>query len=354
MPLPSPHTAYNSNTRYNANIPYNGQLVQGMAPLCDPPGRLIEFDVWITPDGIVYSLHSPPVKAVLTDTGTGLPPMDFITQRGPYQHGVTLKGVFLQPRVVQMVIRQNGTSRTEWYKIKNLLMDALRPNRTPSGSMLPSLGILRKYMPNGSFIDLYCLAQKGPVFEARSLGDWDEWSISETIQFFAPDPLYYGEDHSVQFADPTAQLVFPITFPILFGALDTVQDIDYLGDWPTFPTITFTGPATSMTLVNESTGEKLSLNYTLGAGQSATFSLPYGLKTVTLNDGTNLVPYLTSDSDLATFHLAPIPEVPNGVNTLHAFGVGSTPSSVVSVQWVDRYVGLKILGLPDDQGVLLY
>lgn len=334
---------YDAPLRYDTGNPYDGVLVSQI-PACDDfPGVLNEFDVWITPDGIEYDLHGPPIKAVVSDSGTGIPPLQFITQRGPYQDGVTVKGIFLQPRIVTMVIRQNAQSRTAWYILKNLLMDAMRPNRTPTGESLPRMGSLRKYMPNGTYLQVDCIAQKGPVFEARNLSAWDEWAISETIQFFCPDPTYYYPvlNESI-FANPVAQLVFPITFPIVFGALDVTHTLTYEGTWPTFPTVTFTGPISGPTITNESTGETLSLDYTLNAGQTATFLLPYGLKSVMTNDGINLAPYLTDASDLATFHIAPDPEVPGGINTMHAYGIGTDVGAQITMSWLDRYIGLTI------------
>lgn len=336
-------TVYNDTIPYNFHIPYNGvSSLGGLTGLCDPTGRIIEFDVYIAPDGEVYNLHTPPVRAVISLDGDGIPPINYITQHGPYQHGQTIIDYFLQPRTIQVVLRANGRSRTDWYWIKKLLVDALRPNRTP-GMGAPQPGVLRRYMPNGKWIDLDVVAAKGPGFTARNLSNWDEWSFQETIQFIAHNPIYYNPvPHALAFSNPINQLVFPVTFPILFGALDVTQNVTYLGDWMEFPSITVSGPLLNPTIVNVSTGEKLSLNYSLPVGRHLTYTLPYNLKQVLLDDGTSLAPYLTNDSSMATFHLAPNPEVDGGVNAIHVYGNGTAAGSAISMSWHDRYIALEI------------
>ena len=53
---------------------------------------------YITPDGVEYML-SPPVW-VLQEDGFGMPPIEYVTQRGPLQHGETVKNLFLRPRTI--------------------------------------------------------------------------------------------------------------------------------------------------------------------------------------------------------------------------------------------------------------
>src|SRR3990167_9916197 len=102
-----------------------------------------------------------------------MPQIEYITQRGPYQHGVTVQDYFLQPRVIQMLIRQQYCSRIKLWAGRSNILNHLRPNRQSPGQL--NTGKLRKYLPDGSIRDLDVLIQEGPRFEARNL-KWDEWA----------------------------------------------------------------------------------------------------------------------------------------------------------------------------------
>ena len=57
------------------------------------------------------------------------------------------------------------------------------------------------------------------------------------------------------------------------------------------------------------------LNYDIAAGEVVTFDLRYGVKEVSNNFGTNLINFITDDSDLAVFSIQPDPIVADGINT---------------------------------------
>lgn len=149
--------------------------------------KLIERDIWITADGTQYELNSPPNRIVLSVEGQGLPPIQYVSQRGPFQNGETLRDYFLTPRTVQMVIRQNYCSRADYWAGRAALLDILRPNRNAFGTLCQ--GTLRKIMPGNIVRDLTAIIQQGPNFEPRNM-EWDEYSFVETLRFTAYDPTY--------------------------------------------------------------------------------------------------------------------------------------------------------------------
>ncbi|MCI0551432.1 MAG: exo-alpha-sialidase, partial [Anaerolineae bacterium] len=58
---------------------------------------------YIGPDGQVYPLvtpHLPVGRFVMNFSGFGMPPFDYVTQRGPFQHGETVRDFFARPRIV--------------------------------------------------------------------------------------------------------------------------------------------------------------------------------------------------------------------------------------------------------------
>jgi hypothetical protein len=182
--------------------------------------------------------------------------------------------------------------------------------------------------------DITCVIQQGPDFAPRQLGQWDELSYTEALRFLADDPTYYdpkGHNQSFALVDIGT---FPMTFPVVFTGFSFVTSIDYIGTWITYPTITVTGPIGYLTIKNLTTGDTIGFNYILDAGRTITIDLTYGRKTVTLDDGTNLIGYITAPSQLAQFAFVP------GNNDITVDGVGATLSTLITFSWFDRYLGI--------------
>jgi len=135
------------------------------------------------------------------------------------------------------------------------------------------------------------------------------------------------------------RLVFPIWFT---GTLISAYlNLTYLGTWLSYPIIVVTGPADNLLIRNVTTNEKLELvGYNIGPGEVVTFVTEYGNKTVTNQVGDNLLPYLTTDSDLATFHLEPDPGAPGGVNQMYVYASNATPATQVVIYWQTRFIGI--------------
>jgi hypothetical protein len=314
----------------------------------------IEWDYYLSPDisiytdgsilaadqGKVYSFHDNNLRALMSFTGWGMPPIEYITQRGPYQHGITLLDYRLNPRIIQLVHRRVGGCREDYWDNRSSLIDVLRPNR---GGACLSRGRLRKILGDGAIRDIYVMIESGPVFSPRG-NDWDEWSITETLRFIAHDPIIFDPARNSASWTLSAEsaLIFPITFPIFFGGaiINDTLDITYVGSWLTYPEIVITGPLNGPVIENESTDETISIGWDVPSGKTLTINLGYGVKTVTDSDGINRIGTISTDSDLATFHIAPDPEVAGGVNTLRATGSGADANTAVVVTFYDRFIGI--------------
>lgn len=308
---------------------------------------LIEHDYFIDSNGVVYPLTTASLnRDVLSDEGSGLPPIDYITERGPFQHGDSVRDYFLRPRVLQYLIRQKFCSRQEWWDGRSALLEAIRPNKDGG-----PIGVLRKILPNGAKRDISVTPVEGPRFEPRKLNEWDEWSIQEVLRFLAHNPIYFDPVVHVEtwerpavtgfpytftfpFSVP-AELQFPVTFPIEFYDFDVSDVIAYAGNWEEYPTFVITGPAEYIEIRNDTTNEKIAVvGYTLSPSRTLTIDLTYSVKTITLDDGTSLERYLTADSDIGTFHLKP------GNNSIIIIVRGSGQNSQVEMTWKDRYIGI--------------
>ena len=490
--------------------------------------KIREFHQYISPDGKVYNLSVPSRKGrwVAQSSGWGTPPIEYITQRGTFQHGETVKDYFLTPRTIQLLIDQSFCDRDGQWAGRASLLDAIRPNRqlTATG-VVP--GTLRRILSDGSIRDLKVFISEGPSFDPDLGNGWQEHSFKEVLRFIAHDPVIYDptlqsyvEDfdtlaHTLDlqvgfYADmahawyddiewvmqigdydyyigyesalsykggfglrfrntsiPSGSLITnaylsvkadeslsnddvnsritgnkevyaaPFTYlpdyqsrrgTVVGGADDTktttaqvdwntvphfvsgtwydspeiktiiqeiinqsgwtvfnpivlfwddhdargtqvndtmrhiysffsspldapklhleyttagILTIPYVGTWLTYPKIIITGPLNDAVITNLGTGEKLELDYNIPAGRIVTIDLAYGVKTVTDDLGNNLIGVLSSDSDLATFHIAPDPEVYSGVNFISSVGTGeSIGTTQLEIQFYNRYFGI--------------
>jgi hypothetical protein len=202
----------------------------------------------------------------LKDWGSfGSPPTEFLTKRGYKQDGATELGYLLGGRDVQISLyRASTTDRNEYWANRAELLDFLRPNR--NGPL--TLTVLR---PDESLRSITVRANPGLTFPPNQQSD-NSWGIDDSIDFIAFDPLWYDASTTelVMSAASQTQLVFPITFPISFGTSNeqfTSGVISYLGTWKSHPTITLTGPYTTATITNETTGASIFMSVAIPLGE---------------------------------------------------------------------------------------
>jgi hypothetical protein len=291
--------------------------------------------------GIAYNFENKHIKSLLTEDGFGMPPIEFITQRGPFQHGENLRDYFLRPRTMQLLIRRNGCSRDEYWTNRLALIDLLRPNRVQSNCNI--FGVLRRVLPDGRKFDIKVVAAEGPGFGQVS-DKWDEFSYQEAIRFVAYDPTFYNPTlRTFVISSVETSLVFgnvdppsTSTFGWVFGLTNGTYTLNYPGTWKTYPIIRIYGPQDTFSITNNTTGKVISLSYDILAGTYIQIGLSYGAKYVQLNDGTNLIGYISGD--LATFAIEPGTnefEV-NGTNEFQA--APNTPR--VEMYYYERYIGV--------------
>jgi hypothetical protein len=308
--------------------------------------NIIEFDFYISPDGEQYNFNDEVDHFLFSFEGEGMPPIDYRTQRGPFQHGETLVDYFLRPRVIQLVHRRQDCNRQGYWDARRDLIDFVRPNRQTGGLLEP--GILRKTFPDGTRLDINAIIQEGPRFRPRQLNEWDEFGFTEVLRFICHDPTFFDPDQdSLTFSLPTySHLVFPVTLvpgdDMVFG-ISTIEESDtisYTGTWLTYPTIVLTGPMENPVVENITTDEKLELEYNIDEGEVVTITLEYGNKAVTNGGGTDLVGTLSTDSDLGTFHIAPDPEAPDGNNQIDVSFGGANENSQIVISYYTRFIGI--------------
>lgn len=304
--------------------------------------------VYFTPDGVDFNLHEPPLNAVLLYEGDGLPDVVYSTTRGPFQHGNSVVELRAEPRTIDVEIRRNGCSRNEYWEIRRLLNNILRPNRTDMNN--PDPGVLRRISSNGEIRDLDCYVTRGPLYRGRNPDGWDEFSVQETLRFTGNNPIFYDPTVRVGSttdftATTTTDLVFPFSFPFIFGSsIPTISksiSILYTGTWEEYPRIVITGPATDLTLTHQSLGTVISFaGFTIPAGTIVTLDLTYAKKTIFDQFGVSWIGKISEDSDLVAFRLEADPVVANGSNVIVvALNSGNTDTRI-DIEYKHRFAGL--------------
>lgn len=327
--------------------------------------RVIEFDEYIAPDGEVYVFHKPNDRFLISFSGMGMPPLEYIVQ--PEVNGETPLDFRLTPRVIQYVHRRHGCNRQGYWNNRADILNLLRPNRQFVNTF--NSGTLLKTLPDGSQRAIDVLIQQGPVFQARSTSNWDEGSFTESLRFIAHDPTFYdptSQELSFELEalehlifngihdDPGApdRIVFEniIIDPpsagtgLIFGGtlIDEIQDVYYTGTWLSYPTITIDGPFGKLTLTNITTGDKIEILQTLPIGRTLTITLEPGNKTIVDDLGNNFVGSLSTDSDLITFSIVPYPQSgAGGLNQIRVQASDALPgATAIRFNYFTRYIGI--------------
>lgn len=302
-----------------------------------------EFDYLITPDGLQYQFHDGTGYFLLANgqEGLGHAPYHRIEQRGPYQHGTSVIDYRLDPRTLTFMHWVNGCDRDEYWDIRSDIINYTRINRQAANSFLPFK--LAKVLPDESirYLDVY---PEPFQFSALDRSRWNMYNVDGAIRFYAGDPTLYNPTATVLTVEILVcdDLIFPFQFPFIFcgGGIAQTDTITYTGTWLAYPTIRITGPAENAIIVNVTTSKRIAFTRTIPDGTTITIDLRYGYKTVTSDNGENWIGYLTTDSDLTGFYLAPDPEAPGGVNVISASALGVANRTRLEMEFYTRYVGI--------------
>jgi len=306
--------------------------------------ELHEFTQYITPDGEVYHFDSHD-KFLLSETGFGMPPIRYITKRSPTQQGETVVDYRLNPRIIQLVHRNNDCSRNDYWQSRANLMSMIRPTRNTSSDF--AQGTLRRILPDGTRRDIKVTIEQGPEFVARDPSRWDEWSFTETLRFIAHDPLFYDPDaKSVTLAlATTSGLVFPFSLPLLIDddRINATVACVTSGTEDIYPTITLIGPMSGVVITNESLDNlKIDVNYNISIDETVIIYLEPGNKRIVSDFVGDITNVAYQNSDLSTFRLAAHPRATNGSNTVRFMGSGisSAGPTEITMSWYDKYLGI--------------
>lgn len=285
-----------------------------------------------------YDLDNGSDRFFVGFTNFGIPGVNHATSKAPNQDGVTHNGFIISERRFSVVLDLVAGSFPELSAKKNQLIGDVHPIRNKPMTLV--------YMPDpldeSTYREIECYYSGGLELPSK---DQEGFEQRIALEFLAPDPVWYDPNFRSQAftLEPNTELAFPISFPIAFGT-SIIRDgatIQYKGTWPAYPTIYLNGPQTAPLIQHETLDLKIEFpSYELVAGDTITIDLDPLKKTVTLNDGTNLIGALSEDSDLGTWRFAPRPEVSDGINNVSVSAGNATADSNIQFVWHPKYLGV--------------
>lgn len=286
--------------------------------------------------------------------GLGLVNTRRLSQRYPGQRGDTDLGFSVSPRFVDLAWRINGRDLPHYYELRETFL---------------SLWRARDNDPVQVIFTFAGGKQRAVDLVADGELDYPSGDRNFTMQKFsgvfkASDPRLYDPTLiRVEFAllSGTGGLPIPFTIPIAIGqsTLNTTQTITYASGSRLaaieYPIITIHGPITSPIIENITTGETISLTdedgLVIGQGEFVVVDLSgkprRDSKTIRNQNGVSVDQYLSTDSDLESWHLSFAGEKllnntynTTGANIVRVRGENVNAVTRVLFEYYDRYEGI--------------
>lgn len=304
-----------------------------------PKRKLAELHQFTTYDGVDYILDGRVQVALVNTAGNmGLPPVNYVTQRTYKQDGVTEQAFFLQPRTMQLMIAANGCTRTQYFQLRNTLIDLARPNRGGS----PGYVTYTFVRSDGSKRSIRGRLTT-PSFGMSSNEEWDEFSFTETLDLECFDPTFFDPSLvSATVSSATAsELVFPIDFPIYFDEDSIFQQtiINYTGNWYSYPVITIHGAADTWMIRHQELN--LTIQYTNPMATDESMTLTLGSSPTLIDSlGNDMFGGLSPVSELQEFRIQPTPIVSGGTNTIRFYADNPDGNTNFTLSYYRRFVGI--------------
>lgn len=270
------------------------------------------------------------------EEGLAMPPITRYSQRSPLQHGDSDLGFRLEPRIFSLAFTAASSSKAELMNHRAQLLSWFAPFNNLR---------FRFDLANGTTRYIDCNYLGGlELSKSDRVGIYQKM----VLQFKANDPTFYDvapQAYTISggISGDTFEIPHVVPHPVGSASLNALADLWYLGSWYSYPhLIRIGGPVENPVLENLTTNEKLDFTgTTLESDEWLDIDCRFGKKTVKNQDGVNMIAALTTDSDLATFHLEPRgPLTSSGVNTFRFTGSEPGINTVVEINYINRYIGI--------------
>ncbi|WP_209121505.1 phage tail domain-containing protein [Alkalihalobacillus sp. BA299] len=280
---------------------------------------------WIDSNGNEQQLSLHPNFSVLKGmNGRFMPPISFVEDEVPFQHGSRLRNVKVKARDVDIPLLIQADSEVN---LRRKVRESLRMFNPLNGD-----GKLKSIAPDGSQRELTCRYSMG--FEGLEDSDNKGYTWQTLVLVFrAFDPYWYDTSTNVKTFNTGETATFFPFFPLRLSSSTVFTDttIDNQGDVEAWPEWIIKGPGENIYLRNLTTGQLLNLNISLAVGETATIVTKPFEKSIKKNDGTNLYGEQSEESSLWALR--------EGKNNIRIEMSNATENSSVQLSYKNRYLG---------------
>lgn len=278
----------------------------------DPHGRVTQFTDW--ENGWVLQ---PGAR------GLDMPSYAFTTDESPGIDGHEVRQVRAQAKEIVLPLAfWCDDSRAAYLRRRRAFIRSLNPKLGP--------GTLTVVQPDGEIRTITCYYTGGMEGDESLDASGMRWTMT-TITFSCPSPFWAGETVHLDFHTQQNGLFLPLLplrvrdSQVLGGVI-----VDNPGDDVAYPVWTLHGPASSVSLINRTTGQRIEFEYALSPTRTITIDTRPRSQTVVHSDGGNLWPTLSDDSDL--WGLEP------DRNELELVVLGSDTTTSLALEYTPRYL----------------
>ena len=300
-----------------------------------------------TAAGRVYDLNDgEEIRLLAYDLG--LAAVRRLAQRAPAQNGDTDLGYRTDARYLDLFFAIHGTTVADYRDIRERFLTIFQPRDDDPVQLVFDFGDRIRAVDVNLTSELAWKERIERTEKVSGVFKASDWR------------LYDPEIRTVLFSLSAGGLPvtgWPIPWPIPWAigtdVLDMTVDITYAGlsrlGAPEYPLFRILGPITDPVLTNETTGELIDLSDNGGlilVDPTEWVDIDLTEKMMLDQDGNSVDEFLTTNSDLSTFHLAPAGErLPagaycTGINSIRVTGSGINSETVVVMSYFDRYSGV--------------
>jgi hypothetical protein len=278
-------------------------------------------------ESIIFS-DSPPYL-LLSFTGTGEIPTDIGTQKAPYQDGVTYVDSMLQGRPLDIQCEISATTPEELFSLRREISKVFNPKLGE--------GII-SYEYYGEIKEIKVAVENPPSFPSGNGASGLVYQVS-SISLFAANPYWMDvADSKRSLSAYKDSLTLPFELPETMGVEGDSTVLYNYGDVDTPIEIIFHGPSVNPVIINQSTGELIKINRTLGTGDALYVNTSKGYqKRVEIHRSDGIIENAFHWIDIfqsTLFHLIP------GANSLIYKADSGTEDAVVNILYRNLYVGV--------------
>lgn len=255
--------------------------------------------------------------------GLDMPGYVFSTDESPGVDGYELRDVRAQGKeIILPVAFWANDSRTAYKARRRTLINSLNPKR--------GVGTMTLTEPDGATRTIGAYYTGGLEGDESLDAAGERWCIN-ALTFGCPSPYWTGGEVTHTWKAGSDAEFYPF-LPLEVGASQVLGEVvvDNPGDDVAYPVWTIDGPAISITLTNQTTGQVLVLTRTITGADTIVIDTRERQQTALLNGVTNLWPDLSDASELW-----PLEE---GENELNLVVAGSTSTTSVSMTYQPRYL----------------